>query len=131
MDFMHFTTTPLKFLRSVGTTSAGRDRFIFRDAGSFAALGIDRINDFMPGEDSIGLRKATFINLGADLASAFGTVADDAVAESSAASIVYNTTNGKLFYNTNGAEAGFGNVGGQFASLLEQPALSAKDFILV
>jgi serralysin len=109
---------------------AGSDRFVFRDNGPFASLGIDRINDFTPGEDLIGLSKATFTNLGADLAGAFGTVANDVAAESSASSIVYNTNNGKLFYNTNGAEEGFGG-GGQFASLFDQPALSANDFVLV
>jgi serralysin len=114
------------------TGGAGRDQFIFGDTAPFntAALGIDRINDFTPGKDLIGLSKATFANLGAELASAFGTVADDAAAESSAFSIVYNTSNGKLWYNTNGADAGFGD-GGQFASLFEQPAISANNFTLV
>jgi serralysin len=109
---------------------AGNDRFIFGDNVPFASLGVDRINDFTPGEDLIGLSKATFTNLEEDLAGAFGMVADDAAAESSASSIVYNTSNGKLFYNTNGAEVGFGD-GGQFASLFDQPAVSANDFVLV
>jgi serralysin len=114
------------------TGGAGNDKFIFGDTTPFntAALGIDRINDFTHSEDLIGLSKATFTNLGADLPSAFGTVADDAAAESSASSIVYNTSNGKLWYNTNGADAGFGD-GGQFANLFEQPVLSAANFTLV
>jgi serralysin len=113
------------------TGSAGNDRFIFGENAPFqtGGLGIDRINDFRPGEDLIGLTKATFSNLGADLASAFGTVTDDAAAEASSASIVYNTGNGKLFYNANGADAGFGD-GGQFANIFGQPALSAENFIL-
>jgi serralysin len=114
------------------TGGAGKDRFIFGDTAPFntAALGVDRINDFTPGEDLIGLSKATFANLGADLVSAFGTVADDAAAGSSESSIVYNTSNGKLFYDTNGADDGFGD-GGQFASLFDQPTLSAENFTLV
>jgi serralysin len=114
------------------TGGAGIDLFVFGDDALFntASLGIDRINDFTPGEDLIGLSKATFANLGAELASAFGTVADDAAAEISGSSIVYNTSNGKLFYDTNGADDGFGD-GGQFASLFDQPALSAENFTLV
>ncbi len=89
-------------------------------------MGIDRINDFTPGEDLIGLSKAAFPNLGYHF---FGTVTEDASVGSSTAAIVYNTSNGSLFYNSNGADAGLGN-GGQFASLFGQPTLAAKDFIL-
>jgi serralysin len=114
------------------TGGAGDDLFVFGDDALFntSSLGIDRINDFTPGEDLIGLSKATFANLGADLASAFGTVVDDLAAGNSGSSIVYNTRNGKLFYDTNGADDGFGD-GGQFASLFDQPALSAENFTLV
>ena len=44
------------------TGGAGNDRFVFGDGTPFkaASLGIDRINDFTPGEDKIGLSKATF-----------------------------------------------------------------------
>jgi serralysin len=110
------------------TGGAGKDRFIFGDGAPFnaASLGIDRINDFTPGEDSIGLSKAAFPNLGHDF---FGTVTEDASVGSSTAAIVYNTSNGSLFYNPNGADAGLGN-GVQFASLFGQPTLSAQDFTL-
>jgi hypothetical protein len=77
----------------------------------------------------IGLSKATFTNLSDDFASVFGTVTDDVAAETSAASIVYNTSNGKLFYNNNGLESGFGD-GGQFANIFGKPVLSAESFTL-
>jgi Ca2+-binding RTX toxin-like protein len=111
------------------TGGAGKDRFVFGDGTPFntADLGVDRINDFTPGEDLIGLSKATFAHLSQDCASNFATVTDDASAASSGAAIVYNTSNGKLFYNTNAVDAGFGD-GGQFASLFGQPTLSAQDF---
>ena len=114
------------------TGGQGNDRFIFGDAQPFnaVALGIDRINDFTPEEDLIGLSKATFINLGTDFSSAFDTVADDVAAEGSVASIIYNTSNGKLFYNANGVGTGFGD-GGQFASVFDQPNLSAENFTLI
>jgi serralysin len=110
------------------TGGKGNDRFIFGDSAPFntASLGVDRINDFKPGEDLIGLSKAAFPNLGNDF---FGTVTEDASVGSSTASIVYNTNNGKLFYNTNGSQTGFGD-GGQFASVFDKPALSAENFTL-
>jgi serralysin len=111
--------------------SAGNDIFMFGDCTPFssAALGVDRINDFVVDEDSISLSKATFGNLSDDFSSVFGNVTDDVAAETSAASIVYNTSNGKLFYNTNGLETGFGD-GGQFAKVFGKPTLSAEDFTI-
>jgi serralysin len=110
----------------------GSDVFLFGDTIPFskALLGVDRINDFTAGEDLIGLSKAAFTNLGEDFASVFSTVSDDMAARTSEALIVYNTSNGSLSYNANGNKAGFGD-GGQFATLFEQPALSANDFVLV
>jgi serralysin len=110
------------------TGGKGKDRFIFGDSTPFntASLGVDRINDFKPGEDLIGLSKAAFPNLGNDF---FGTVTDDALVGSSAAAIVYNTSNGSLFYNPNGVDSGLG-TGGQFTSIFGQPTLSAQDFTL-
>jgi serralysin len=110
----------------------GSDLFVFGDTIPFskALLGVDRINDFTPGEDLIGLSKAAFTNLGEDFASVFSTVSDDMAATTSEALIVYNTSNGRLSYNANGDKAGFGE-GGQFATLFEQPTLSAENFILV
>jgi Ca2+-binding RTX toxin-like protein len=114
------------------TGGMGKDRFVFGDGTPFnaASLGIDRINDFTPGEDSIDLNKATFDLFKQDFASNFAIVTDDASAATNTAAIVYNTSNGNLFYNTNGIDVGFGN-GGQFASLFGQPALSAQDFKLI
>jgi serralysin len=114
------------------TGGAGNDRFVFGDGTPFdsVSLGIDRINDFTPGEDSIGLNKATFNLFKRDFASNFAIVTDDASAATSTAAIVYNSGSGSLFYNTNGIDVGFGN-GGQFASLFGQPTLSACDFKLV
>jgi Ca2+-binding RTX toxin-like protein len=111
---------------------AGHDLFLFGDCTPFssAALGVDRINDFIIGEDLIGLSEATFTSLSNDFANVFGTVIDDASAETSSALIVYNTSNGKVFYNGNGIETGFGE-GSQFANIFGQLALSAQDFILI
>jgi serralysin len=114
------------------TGGMGKDRFVFGDGTPFtaASLGIDRINDFTPGEDSIGLSKTTFSLFKQDFASDFAIVTDDASAATSTATIVYNSGSGSLFYNTNGIDVGFGD-GGQFASLFGQPALSVGDFKLI
>jgi serralysin len=113
------------------TGGKGRDLFLFGDANAFSAgtLGIDRINDFTTNQDLIGLSKATFTILNKNFARMFETVIDDVAAATNAAAIIYNTSNGNLFYNTDGATDGFGS-GGQFASLFGQPTLSAQDFKL-
>jgi Ca2+-binding RTX toxin-like protein len=106
------------------TGGAGNDRFVFGDGT--ASLGIDRINDFTSGEDAIGLSQTIFSLFDRD----FAIVTDDASAATSTAAIVYNSSNGSLFYNTNGIDVGFG-TGGQFANLFGQPALSVCDFKLI
>lgn len=113
------------------TGGAGRDLFLFGNSTPFATagLGLDRINDFKPGEDLIGLSMATFTNLAPNFATDLGSIGDDAAAGTSTASIVYNTTNGRLYYNTNGAAPGFGD-GGLFAVVFGQPTLTANDFTL-
>ena len=52
---------------------------------------------------------------------------NDGAATSSNALIVYNTSNGNLYYNANGSTAGFGD-GGQFATLVNAPDIDAEDF---
>lgn len=66
---------------------------------------------------------------GFSVASEFAVVGSDAAAETSDAFITYNSTNGNLFYNQNGAAAGFG-TGAQFATILTSVALSATDFVI-
>jgi serralysin len=114
------------------TGGRGNDLFLFGDSTPFSISkpGVDRINDFVIGEDVIGLSKATFTNLGDNFATVFGIVTDDAAADISADLIIQNTSNGKLYYNTNGAEAGFGE-GGQFANIFGQPVLSAENFVVI
>ncbi|MDW8177974.1 MAG: 5'-nucleotidase C-terminal domain-containing protein [Gloeomargarita sp. SKYBB_i_bin120] len=121
------------------TGGAGRDRFIFSAPSPSATtavttlIGIDTITDFNPAEDTIVLDRSTFTrftSFGAIDAATFAVVDSDAAAETSAAFIVYNRTNGKLFYNQNGTEAGFGAAGGQFATLTGNPTLTAANFVV-
>jgi serralysin len=114
------------------TGGKGADLFLFDANAPFttAALGVDLITDFRPGVDKIGLGKSTFTALGQDLSQNFAIVADNLAAETIGAAIVYNSSNGKLFYNPNGCDSGFGE-GGQFATLFDRPTLGADNFRIV
>jgi hypothetical protein len=67
------------------------------------------------------------------VASNFAVVANVASAATSSAQIVYvsgtGTGSGSLFYNQNGATAGYG-TGAQFAAIVGTPTLAASDFIV-
>ncbi|MFM7641346.1 MAG: hypothetical protein ACKO45_07325 [Cyanobium sp.] len=101
------------------------DRFLFASVASFDSgqLGIDTIVDFNPAEDRLRLARNTFTALAAGPSlstTAFAVVSSDGAAATSTASIVYNSTNGSLFYNPNGSASGFATPpsgGGLFARL--------------
>jgi serralysin len=58
----------------------------------------------------------------------FSTVTTDAAAAIAATALVYNSVDGKLFYNPNLTATGFGSNGGQFAELTAGLNLTYKDF---
>jgi Ca2+-binding RTX toxin-like protein len=109
---------------------AGADTFIFDSLTglSFADLGTDRITDFQTGIDKIYLDQTIFTGLPTVLGETFQVVASPDLAATSTGLIVYSQ--GHLFYNANGAAAGYG-TGGEFATF-DNPALalSASDFIV-
>jgi Ca2+-binding RTX toxin-like protein len=121
----------------------GSDTFAFGGSSFLnllSAIGVDSIIDFAIGEDKIQLSKASFTPLtaGNPLGASFTTVATDAAAATATASIVYNSTNGNLFYNADGNIAGFGSRGGRFADLFPDllgvgvpPALTSNNFTVV
>lgn len=128
---------------------SGADRFVFESSRVFVRgdLGIDTIDSFERGLDKIELYKPTFITLASrgseagtvgfsDL-SEFSIVTNDTAAALSRADVVYNSANGKLFYNPNGTTAGFDGAtvqGGHFATLMGlmgAPTLSSSDFVLI
>ncbi|MGD1704379.1 DUF4347 domain-containing protein [Dapis sp. BLCC M229] len=116
---------------------ASIDRFIFNTTDEFtpADVGIDTITDFVPQQDIILLDKSTFTAITSDSGTGFSVnaefdiVTSDSDAETSSAVIVYNSNNGKLFYNVNGTEAEFGS-GGEFANLTNTPSIGEDDFFL-
>ncbi len=119
------------------TGGASIDRFIFNTNQEFTPedVGVDTITDFVPEKDIILLDKTTFTAITSDSGTGFSVdaefaiVTSDSDAETSEAFIVYNSNNGKLFYNANGTEVEFGS-GGEFANLSNTPSISEDDFFL-
>lgn len=116
---------------------AGADSFLFDTGSAFNAsnIGLDILVDFTPTVDRIILSKTSFTALtsavgnGFSLAAEFATVTTDSAVAGSAARIVYNTSNGSLFYNQNGSAAGLG-TGAQFATLLGNPVITSANFVI-
>jgi Ca2+-binding RTX toxin-like protein len=121
------------------TGGTGADKFVFATGAKFvlSELGVDTINDFNPSEgDKIQLSKTTFDALSNTVfpsalnAANFAIVASDALAATSGAEIVYNSSNGILYYNPNREADNFGE-GGQFATLTTKPSLTTTSFEVV
>ncbi|MEB3342690.1 hypothetical protein [Okeania sp.] len=119
------------------TGGASIDRFIFNTNKEFtsADVGRDEITDFVPGQDIILLDKDTFTALtsvqgdGFSVTTEFAEVTTNAQVATSGAFIVYNSTNGQLFYNANGSDPGLGG-GANFATLTNEAEIDAGDFFL-
>jgi Ca2+-binding RTX toxin-like protein len=109
----------------------GKDRFVFDTNRAFQVSdGRDRILDFNRRQDLIVLDRTTFTTLRQKVS--FESVATVAEAEVSTAMITYVRSQGRLFYNENGASAGLGS-GGLFAILKDPNAangnLTAASFV--
>lgn len=116
----------------------GADQFIFNTNQEFASedLGTDVLTDFKQiHSDRILLARRTFTAITSDkgegfsVGSEFEVVDSDAAAATSDAFVVYNETNGGLFYNPNGSNDGLGS-GGLFAIFLDAPLLEESDFLI-
>jgi Ca2+-binding RTX toxin-like protein len=117
------------------TGGDGRDRFIFSSTPNYpdglnqpfrrSRLGVDQLEDFQTGRDKIVLDRGTFTALGRNIS--FASVDDSTEAATSNAILTYIRSSGKLYYNENGSRAGLG-TGGLFAVLINNAALSEKDF---
>jgi cysteinyl-tRNA synthetase, unknown class len=103
------------------TGGAGKDIFVYENFDP-RTLGSDTITDFEVGVDKIELRANVFTEL-ANKNWSFAVVDSNQAARSSSAQIIYNKTNGNLFYN----DAGDASVV-NFAKLSSKPVLSASDF---
>ena len=113
----------------------GADFFGFDTGAAFDAadIGTNQIQNF-EDIDSIVLDLTVFTQLtsavgGPLSADEFAVVNSAEEAELSDALIVYGADTGTLYYNANGAEAGFGS-GGQYATLEGAPTLDADNFVI-
>ncbi|HEY9708810.1 MAG TPA: calcium-binding protein, partial [Oculatellaceae cyanobacterium] len=122
------------------TGGAGADRFVYDTGSTFTttAVGVDNIMAFRRRTDKIVLDKTTFMALtsaagGALSSSDFATINAStngaSIAGASSARIVFNSFNGDLFYNPDGATAELG-TGGLFAHLSGLTSLSGSDFFV-
>jgi Ca2+-binding RTX toxin-like protein len=117
------------------TGGAGIDIFIYKNNVTYNNISqMDTITDFTSGTDKIALGKSTFTSLTSLAntslnANEFTTVGSDSQVATAGGLIVYSSSTGNLFYNQNGAAAGWG-AGGQFATLSVNLALTANDFLI-
>ncbi|MBW4516744.1 MAG: calcium-binding protein [Timaviella obliquedivisa GSE-PSE-MK23-08B] len=118
------------------TGGADSDRFTYGGQSSTPETGTDTITDFVRGTDLIVLSRQTFgisspsgTLLGA---TEFQTVANDGQASTSAARIVFSRSSGNLYYNPNGATAGFGTADGNgaLANLINVTNLANTDILI-
>ena len=111
------------------TGGAGNDLFIFSTARN-ALTNVDTITDFTVGQDRLALDNDIFTLLGGAGALAASRFASGAglVQAASNARLIYDTTTGDLYYDSNGATAG-GSV--KIATLAGMPALTAADIIVL
>jgi Ca2+-binding RTX toxin-like protein len=104
--------------------NGGNDWFTYDTNAIFTAssIGSDIIQDFTRGSDKMVIDKTTFTaiksnaGIGFSVANDFAVVSSDSVASTSQALIVFNSVNGRLFYNQNGIADGLGS-GSLFATL--------------
>jgi Ca2+-binding RTX toxin-like protein len=109
----------------------GADRFEF-DAALNAIANVDTISDFTPGEDVILLDQSVFtafatanVVLAVD---AFYSAPGAIAAQESNNRIIYNSTNGNLYYDPDGTAAQAATL---FATLTGAPVITAADFFVV
>jgi Ca2+-binding RTX toxin-like protein len=114
------------------TGGDGLDRFTY-GAGGTLETGTDTITDFVRNDDLIVLSRQAFglTSPNGTLLSAgeFQSVADDTQAANSGARIVFSRGSGNLFYNPDGAIAGF-NGGGNFTRVSGVSNLASSDIFV-
>jgi serralysin len=115
------------------TGGAGLDRFTYGVTGATVETGTDTITDFVRNDDLIVLSRQVFGLTTANgtllNSSEFQSVANDTQAANSAARIIFSQGSGSLFYNTDGATAGFG-TGGNFTKLTRVTNLASSDILV-
>ena len=109
------------------TGGTGADKFVFASALN-SLTNVDTITDFVSGTDKLVLDDSVFAGLtaGSDLTNFVSS--SNPAATSAAATVLYNTSTGALYYDADGNGAG---AAVQFATLSGHPTLLATDFIIL
>lgn len=112
------------------TGGAGADSFVFDAMGT---ANSDRATDFVAGTDDVLLENAVFTALGAAGAFAAGDGRFWAAAGATSGHdandrVIYNATNGNLYYDADGSGAGASQL---VATLNGAPALAATDITVI
>jgi Ca2+-binding RTX toxin-like protein len=115
------------------TGAAGADAFLF-DTPPSAARNRDTVTDFAPGIDRLILDDTVFTALdagveGALQAGQFYAGAGATEALDATQRIVYDTDDGTLYYDVDGA-GGFASVPFAVLGITTHPALTASDFLI-
>lgn len=108
----------------------GPDAFIFENERQFGKQLADAITDFNPkAGDKIVLPSKIFGGITKIRFLATSGKRATREASSSNKTIVYNESSGKLYFNANGRDRGWGD-GGLFAKLLDAPEIGLDDLAL-
>jgi Ca2+-binding RTX toxin-like protein len=110
------------------TGGLGADTFYFGDESFSNNASVDVITDFSTAQGDTLNVIGQF--LGVSSINNVAIVASDAVVANSAQTLVYSLGSGTVFYNKNGAAAGFGDVTEpKLATLLGAPILTLSNFV--
>jgi Ca2+-binding RTX toxin-like protein len=111
------------------TGNAGQDRFIFSSALN-ANLNVDTIADFNPAADRIWLDEDVFSAIAAGILDkdAFYAAAGATTASDAEDRVVYNRSNGNLYYDADGSGSASAIL---FATLTGAPDIVAGDFLII
>jgi len=104
-------------------------REYFRGSGRLSR--VDRIINFSGVEgDSLELSRRIFKGIGDLDFVAVGNAKASKRAARSDNDIIYETSTGKLYFNSNDSDLGFGKQGGLFAIMEASPLISRNDFVI-
>jgi hypothetical protein len=104
-------------------------REYFRGSGRLSR--VDRIINFSGAEgDSLELSRRIFKGIGELDFVAVGNAKASKRAARSDNDIIYETSTGKLYFNSNDSDLGFGKQGGLFAIMEASPLISRNDFVI-
>lgn len=109
------------------TGGEGRDAFVFNTAPN-STTNRDTITDFNVVADTIWIENSIFTALGATGALAAAAFHIGASAIDASDRIIYNTTNGFLYYDADGSGQALAT---QFASLTKGLAMTNADFLVI